>query len=148
MHERLRESVEVLLQFDATYSRHVAPLHDAVLALGFNRTELRVFFDLGASRGGSTASWLGRGIALEKSHLSHILRSFRDHGHTREIREDHDHRLKRIELTDAGRRLFLGVDRRTRDEAYALLSCYDEQDRLYIARSMRALGLILEHRRR
>jgi DNA-binding MarR family transcriptional regulator len=148
MDEVSRERAEALLQFDGVYARHVAPLHDALLDFGFNNVELRVFLDLGAWRHGSAASWLGRSVSVEKSYLSHILRSFRDHGLITACRVDHDRRIKRIELTESGRRLFRDLDRCAKNEAHALLSRYEKQDQIYMVRVMRALGMVLQYRRR
>ena len=140
------DRVAAIRRFNRFYTRRIGLLNDALLGSEFSLAEMRVLWEL-AHDEHATASWLREQLGMDAAYLSRILRSFRERGLLRTAPADHDARIRRLQLTEKGRRAFAPLDRRSGEEVRATIAALSggNQDRLVHA--MRAIESLLEDKR-
>src|SRR5262245_40575931 len=126
--------VAAMRRFTRFYTRQIGVLHEHLLDTPFSLTESRVLYEL-ANRDAPTASQLAKDLGLDAGYLSRILRGFDERGFLTRTPSDTDARQHHLRLTEAGRRAFAPLDRRSHDEVSAMLGRLTggEQSRLIAA---------------
>src|SRR6185312_4291684 len=113
-----------LRAFNRFYTKRIGVLRQGLLGSPLSLTETRVLYEL-SSRKGSIASELARDLELDPGYLSRILAAFKRKRWIAAVAEQADKRRRKIALTKAGEAAFAPLDRRSQDEAAALVSALD-----------------------
>lgn len=112
--------IKAVRRFNRFYTQRIGVL-DPYLGSEFSLTEVRVLYEL-AHRQQSTATELGRDLALDAGYLSRILHRFESQGWIARTPSPADARQSLLELTEAGYQAFAPLQQRSRDDAAALLA--------------------------
>jgi DNA-binding MarR family transcriptional regulator/GNAT superfamily N-acetyltransferase len=112
--------VKAVRGFNRFYTQRIGVL-DPYLGSELSLTEVRVLYEL-AHRDQPTASDLGRDLALDAGYLSRILRRFEGRGWLARSPSPADARQSLLRLTEAGHKAFAPLQKKSRDEAAALLA--------------------------
>jgi DNA-binding MarR family transcriptional regulator/GNAT superfamily N-acetyltransferase len=112
--------IKILRGFNRFYTQRIGIL-DPYLDSALSLTEVRVLYEL-AHRNQSTATELGRELALDAGYLSRILRRFESRGWLVRTASPIDARQSLLELTQSGHTAFSPLQQKSRDEAAALLA--------------------------
>lgn len=134
--DTLDQRAEALRAFTRFYTRRVGVLGDKLLSSRFSLTESRVLWELAhASVSGLTATALARELQLDTGYLSRLLASLRERGLVKAQRSPLDARQSLLSLTAAGRRAFAPLERRSQQQASALLDALPapQQQQLVLA---------------
>lgn len=134
--ETLGQRAEALRSFTRFYTRRIGVLGDRLLSSRFSLTESRVLWELAhAGASGLTATTLARELQLDAGYLSRLLASLRERGLVKAQRAPHDARQSLLTLTAAGRRAFAPLERRSQQQASALLDALPQpqQQQLVLA---------------
>jgi DNA-binding MarR family transcriptional regulator/N-acetylglutamate synthase-like GNAT family acetyltransferase len=133
---------EIVRSFNRFYTKRIHVLQEGILDSPLSLTEARVLFEL-AHRESPTATDLLTELGLDPGYLSRILDAFVRQGYlTKE--PGHDRRQRRLSLTRAGRRAFESLDRKSHQEAAAMLAKLSESDQSQLIASMKSIESILE----
>lgn len=116
-----RLQVETLRSFNRLYTRRIGVLNRRLLDSPFSLTEARVLYEL-AHGTNSTATQIGALLELDAGYLSRILRGFGKQHLLSRKRSALDSREFSLALTALGRRAFRELDRRSQQQASAMLS--------------------------
>ncbi|MFY9510570.1 MAG: helix-turn-helix domain-containing GNAT family N-acetyltransferase [Rubrivivax sp.] len=121
-------AVDTLRAFNRFYTRRIGVLHERLLDSRFSLGESRLLYELAQGPGRSAAA-LGRDLALDAGYLSRLLAGLRERGFVKTQPAPQDKRQALLSLTAAGRRAFAPLDKRSREQAAALLSPLAEPQR-------------------
>lgn len=124
-----REQVAALRSFNRLYTQRIGVLNRRLLGSPFSLAEARVLYEV-AQHGSCTATDIGRMLELDAGYLSRIVRGFLDRGLLVRRRSKSDARQFALSLTAAGRAAFRGLDRRSQQQASAMLSALPRTSRL------------------
>lgn len=132
------QRAEALRSFTRFYTRRIGVLGDKLLSSRFSLTESRVLWELahaGASTSGLTVTVLARELQLDTGYLSRLLAGLRERGLVKAQRAPQDARQSLLSLTAAGRRAFAPLERRSQQQASALLDALPapQQQQLVLA---------------
>lgn len=122
------EQVEALRSFNRLYTQHIGVLNRRLLDTPFSLAEARVLFEL-AQRTSATASQIGKLLDLDPGYLSRMLRGFVKQRLVVRKRSSTDSREFILALTPAGRAAFRQLDRRSQQQASAMLSALPDASR-------------------
>ncbi len=127
-----------LRAFNRFYTRKIGVPGDTLLSTRFSLTESRLLWELAQAPKGSpglTATALVRNLQLDAGYLSRLLASLRERGLVKARRAAHDGRQTLLSLTAAGARAFASLDKRSQEQASALLAALPEaqQQQLMLA---------------
>jgi DNA-binding MarR family transcriptional regulator/N-acetylglutamate synthase-like GNAT family acetyltransferase len=130
----LEDRVAAIRRFSRFYTRKIGVLHEGLLGSPLSLTEGRVVWEL-AQRERATASELAAELGLDTGYLSRILGGFKKRGLIDRRPSEHDGRQIVIILTEAGRALYVSIDKRSRDAVVAMLGELNraDQERLVAA---------------
>jgi len=134
--------IAAVRHFNRFYTRRIGVLSEGLLASPFSLAEVRVLYEL-AHHPGLTARDLARELLLDGGYLSRILQRFVKRGLVRRDTAANDARQRPLALTAAGRRTFAPLDRRSQQEASALLLPLAETDQARIVGAMQAIERLL-----
>ena len=112
--------VKAVRGFNRFYTQRLGVL-DPYLGSEFSLTEVRVLYELAHNKD-SSASELGRALALDAGYLSRILRRFQNQGWLAREPSPADARQSLLRLTEAGYAAFAPLQQKSRDEAAELLA--------------------------
>jgi DNA-binding MarR family transcriptional regulator/GNAT superfamily N-acetyltransferase len=115
------ERIATVRAFNRFYTRRIGVLHERLLDTPFTLAESRLLWEL-AHHEGVTAATLAKELALDPGYLSRLLRGLKERGLVRSRRAADDKRRHLLHLSAAGRRAFGPLDRRSQQQADALLS--------------------------
>jgi DNA-binding MarR family transcriptional regulator/GNAT superfamily N-acetyltransferase len=133
---------ESVRSFNRFYTKRIHLLQEGILDSPLSLTEARVLFEL-AHRDHPTAKELGAQLDLDQGYLSRILNAFVRRGHlTRSPASDR--RRRHLTLTRSGRRFFESIDRKSHQEAAAMLAKLSESDQAQLIAAMKSIENILE----
>ncbi|MBR0641973.1 bifunctional helix-turn-helix transcriptional regulator/GNAT family N-acetyltransferase [Plastoroseomonas hellenica] len=132
--------------FNRFYTREIGLLEAHLPAGDFTLAEARVLYEL-AQGDGRTAAEIGRGLRMDRAHLSRILARFRARGLLRSrVSPDHGKHLL-LALTEAGRAAFAALDHGTRTQVEAILAPLDSEGRERLVAAMQAIRAVLDRDR-
>jgi DNA-binding MarR family transcriptional regulator/GNAT superfamily N-acetyltransferase len=138
----LAHRVAAVRRFNRFYTRTIGVLQEGLLQSTFSLAEARVLYEL-AQGARTTATTLGRDLALDAGYLSRILQRFERDGLISRSPSDLDRRQSLLALTEAGRDAFAPLDARSRDEVSALLGPLPERAQIALVEAMsRIEGLL------
>jgi DNA-binding MarR family transcriptional regulator/GNAT superfamily N-acetyltransferase len=107
-------------RFSRFWTREIGLLDEGLLDTSHSLTEARVIYELGQVAE-TTATALAQVLALDAGHLSRVLAALGASGIVARRRSPDDGRRQMLSLTAAGRAAFRELDRRSAEQATALL---------------------------
>jgi DNA-binding MarR family transcriptional regulator/GNAT superfamily N-acetyltransferase len=130
----LQDRVAAVRRFNRFYTQHLGVLRSGWLGSRFSLTEARVLYEI-RQRDRATATGIGRDLGLDAGYLSRILRRFEKDDLIRKDVSPDDGRQSFLSITARGRKAFDPLERRTEQQAGAVLERLPapEQDRLVAA---------------
>lgn len=112
--------IEAVRRFNRLYTRRIGVLQPGYLGSAFPLPQARLLYELG-QRGECTASELGADLDLDLGYLSRLLQGLRRQGLVQGEASKQDARRVHLALTAKGRRAYLSLDARSREEVGGLL---------------------------
>jgi len=145
--DELNRHAQALRAFNRFYTRRIGVLGDRLLNSRFSLTETRVLWELDYEPG-LTASALVQRLQLDAGYLSRLLAGLRERGLVKAQRAPQDGRQVLLSLSAAGRRAFAPLERRSQQQAAALLGALPgPQRRELLGAARRMQSLLDEHPR-
>lgn len=141
MHDLQSEAAD-LRAFNRFYTKRIGVLRDGLLGSPLSLTETRVLYEL-AARKGVVAAELARDLELDPGYLSRVLAAFKRKRWIAAVADKSDKRRRTIALTRAGLAAFEPLDRRSQDEAAALLSSLDASAQRKLRDAQRTIRQLL-----
>ena len=139
--------VDAVRGFNRFYTKQIGVVKPSMVGSPYTLPEARVLYALGRD-GQSTATAIGRELALDLGYLSRLLQSLRRRGLVQAKRAAHDARHQHLTLTDKGRKAFTLIDSRSRDEMAAMLAPLKQQQRGKLVSAMRTVESLLNGERK
>lgn len=112
--------IAALRRFNRLYTRRLGVLEAQLLGSPYSLTEARVLYEI-ADREHPLAKEIAAALGLDAGYLSRILQNFEQGGLISRKPSPDDRRQQRLALTAKGRRVFAALDRRSSDQAAAML---------------------------
>ena len=141
------ERAAALREFNRFYTRRIGVLQERLLDSPFSLAESRLLWEL-AHAPDSTAAALARRLDLDPGYLSRLLHRLKGRSLVKARRSPDDARQTRLALSAAGQRALAPLERRSQDEAAALLASLDEaQQQELMAATARIQALLGANRR-
>lgn len=134
--------VDAVRGFNRFYTRRIGVLRPGMVGSPYSLPEARVLYALGRD-GQSTATAIGRELALDLGYLSRLLQSLRRRGLLQAKRAAHDARQQHLTLTEKGRKAFTMIDSRSRDEMGAMLAPLKSGERGRLVSAMQTVESLL-----
>ena len=134
--------ISAVRHFNRFYTQKIGVLGGAHLRSPFSLTEARVLYEL-AHRDRPTATELARDLGLDPGYLSRILRGFVRRRLVRRERSTEDGRRSLLALTEAGRKAFQPLDKRSRGAIAKLLGRLAPAHQRRLVEAMRDIETLL-----
>ena len=134
--------VEAVRGFNRFYTRQIGVLKPGMVGSPYTLPEARVIYALGRD-GQSTATAIGRELALDLGYLSRLLQSLRRRGLVQAKRAAHDARQQHLTLSEKGRKAFTLIDSRSRDEMAQMLAPLESEQRGKLVSAMQTVESLL-----
>jgi DNA-binding MarR family transcriptional regulator/N-acetylglutamate synthase-like GNAT family acetyltransferase len=130
----IERRVEAVRRFARFYTRRIGVLQDRFLQSPFSLAEARVLYELTQSEA-TTATAIASKLGLDAGYLSRMLRGFAQRGLIARTVAPDDRRRTLLSLTARGRKAFAPLEKRSHDEAAAMLRklAAADQDRVVAA---------------
>lgn len=135
------EAVAAVRAFTRFYTRFVGALDAHYMDSDLSLAEARLLYEI-ANRDAPLAAELQAELGLDAGYVSRILRRFQAEGWIVRGRSD-DARRRPISLTEAGRRLFAGIDARARAQIAGRLDALADGDRNALVEALGAARTLL-----
>lgn len=136
--------VDEVRAFNRFYTREIGLLDKHLPESDLSLPEARVLYELANAEGdGRTAADIGRGLRMDKAHLSRIVARFRQRDLVRRRACPQHGKHVLLSLSEAGRRTFVEMEAGTRAHMDALLSPLDQEGRKRLAAAMNDIRLAL-----
>ncbi|MDQ0466798.1 DNA-binding MarR family transcriptional regulator/ribosomal protein S18 acetylase RimI-like enzyme [Caulobacter ginsengisoli] len=113
MSAAVQDSVAAVRRFTRFYTRAVGVLDRDYLHSSYTVAEGRVLFEIAQNQAGTTAKAVGEITGIDAGYLSRIVGRFERDGVVRRERSTADGRSQLLRLTEHGRQVFAGFDRRS-----------------------------------
>ena len=140
---RLDRSIAVIRGFNRFYTQRIGVLSEGLLDSPYPLTEVRVLYEI-ANREEVLATELVAALGLDPGYLSRILRRFAQRGWLNKKHSESDARKAYLSLTAKGRRMFAGLDRRSRSQLRALLAPLSPSDQQRLLGSLEQAQTLLQ----
>ena len=141
MSEAIAGEIDAVRRFSRFYTRTIGVLQEGFLGSTLSLTEGRVLYELG--QGECVAAGLAQTLDIDPGYLSRILRAFELQGVVRRRASRIDGRQSLVALTAKGRKLFHGLDERSREEIEALIAPLAPPARRRLVASMQAIEKVI-----
>lgn len=141
------DRVAALRAFNRFYTRRIGALEEGLLDSPFSLAEVRVLYELAhraPGKPGLTARELAADLSLDAGYLSRILQRFVRAGLVARARAADDARVHPLALTAKGRAAFTPLDRRSQQEAAALLAVLQDAQQARLTSAMHAIEGLLD----
>jgi len=135
--------VDAVRRFNRFYTRRIGVLQPQFLGGPYSLPEARVLYELG-QRGESTASELGTDLDLDLGYLSRLLQGLKRQGLVYGERSKEDGRQTRLSLTARGRKAYLQLDSRSRDEVGGMLAKLAAAQQARLVAALQTVESVLE----
>lgn len=122
----LDRRIAAIRGFNRFYTARIGVLQDGLLDSPFSLPEARLLYELG-HRASTTATTLGRALALDPGYLSRLLQGLEKRGLVRRAPALEDRRQNLLSLTAAGRQALQPLENRAQDEIATLLKPLSER---------------------
>jgi DNA-binding MarR family transcriptional regulator/ribosomal protein S18 acetylase RimI-like enzyme len=139
------ERVAAIRAFNRFYTRRAGVLGDRLLRSPFSLTEMRVLYEL-AHRTPLTATDLCADLGIDAGYLSRILRKFTSKGLVGRTSSTADRRRSVLRLTARGRRAFVPLEARARQDVAAMIGTLSGADQRALVASMETIQRLLGDR--
>ncbi len=136
------QRVGAVRQFSRFYTRRIGLLQDRFLESKFSLSQGRVLYEL-AHHPGCTATDIATALAVDHGYLSRILRDFEANGLITRIRAKQDGRQMVLSLTAKGRLAFGALDKRSQDDAGAMLANLSESEQARVVAAMETIETLI-----
>ena len=135
--------VDAVRRFNRFYTRRIGALQPQFLGGPYSLPEARVLYELG-QRGECTASELRTELDLDPGYLSRLLQGLKRHGLVCGERSKADARQTRLSLTGKGRKAYLQLDSRSRDEVGGMLAKLAAAEQARLVAALQTVESVLE----
>src|SRR5688572_23691015 len=135
--------VDAVRRFNRFYTRRIGVLQPQFLGGPYSLPEARVLYELG-HRGECTASELGTDLDLDLGYLSRLLQGLKRQGLVSGERSKEDGRQTRLSLTGKGRKAYLQLDSRSRDEVGGMLAKLAAPEQARLLAALQTVESVLE----
>ncbi|MBV6306095.1 bifunctional helix-turn-helix transcriptional regulator/GNAT family N-acetyltransferase [Candidimonas humi] len=135
------EQLQQVRRFNRTVTRRVGALDHDYLGSGRPLAEARLLFEIGAQ--GATVRELRARFGLDSGYVSRLLHKLERQGLLATRPDPGDGRVRRVGLTPAGRKEWRRLDRRSKDQAAALLSTLGASQRTRLLAAMAEVERLL-----
>jgi DNA-binding MarR family transcriptional regulator/GNAT superfamily N-acetyltransferase len=129
-------------RFNRLYTKIIGLLEPGLCGSRFSLTEGRLLYEL-AARGETTASDIGRDLALDAGYLSRLLQGFEREGLIERHQAANDRRKSVLSLTESGRQAFAPVDQGSQRAVEALIGRLPEPAQETLVASMGQIETLL-----
>lgn len=138
----LAEDVKKLRKFSRTYTKIIGTLEEGLLSTRYTLAQARVLYEL-ATRDEPQANEIADELGMDPGYLSRILARFRTSGLLKRTVSKQDGRVANMALTRAGKQAFAMLNRRSEQQASAILKDLLPSDRARVIQSMEAIEGLL-----
>lgn len=137
--------VDAIRRFNRFYTRRIGVLETRYLGSPFPLPQARVLYELG-QRGEATASELGAELDLDLGYLSRLVQSLRRQGLLQGEPSKEDARRVRLSLSAKGRKVYLQLDARSRQEVAGMLDPLPAPQQQRLVGALQAVEAVLERK--
>ena len=137
--------VDTVRRFNRFYTRRIGVLEARYLGSPFPLPQARVLYELG-QRGVATASELGAELDLDLGYLSRLVQSLRRQGLLQGEPSKEDARRVRLSLSAKGRKVYLQLDARSRQEVAGMLDQLPPPQQQRLVGALQAVEAVLERK--
>jgi DNA-binding MarR family transcriptional regulator/N-acetylglutamate synthase-like GNAT family acetyltransferase len=142
--------IAALRRFNRFYTQRIGVLQEGLLDSPFSLAQVRVLYELAhpesANGDGPTASELSARLGVDEGYLSRIVHGFESRGMLHRRPSAADARRQLLALTRRGRAALAPLDRRSHDQAGALLDALAGADQRRLVAAAAAIEGLLEGR--
>jgi DNA-binding MarR family transcriptional regulator/GNAT superfamily N-acetyltransferase len=135
------EQLQQVRRFNRTVTRRIGVLDHDYLGSGHPLGEARLLFEIGAQ--GATVRDLRARFDLDSGYFSRLLRKLERQGLIATRPDPSDGRVRRVRLTEAGRKEWNMLDRRSKKQAAALLATLGDAQRARLLAAMAEVERLL-----
>jgi DNA-binding MarR family transcriptional regulator/N-acetylglutamate synthase-like GNAT family acetyltransferase len=139
----LQGRIQSIRRFNRFYTKQIGLLNRGLLETKYPLIHARIIFEL-AQQKETTAGRLIREMSIDPGYLSRVLKALERAGLVRAARSRADSRRRMLKLSAAGRKAFSVLNRRSSDQAKALLQACAEADQQRLVDCMRTIEHILD----
>ena len=136
------ERVSAIRRFNRFYTRQIGVLRKGYLDSPFSLAEARVLYEL-FTQPSLTASDIAASLDLDAGYLSRVLAAFEKRGLISRTASKQDGRQSHIKLTARGSRAFAPLDKRSQNDAAAMLESLDGGDQSRLVGAMSSIETLL-----
>jgi len=137
--------IDTVRRFNRFYTRRIGVLETRYLGSPFPLPQARVLYELG-QRGVATASELGAELDLDLGYLSRLVQSLRRQGLLQGEPSKEDARRVRLSLSAKGRKVYLQLDARSRQEVAGMLDQLPAPQQQRLVGALQAVEAVLERK--
>src|SRR5688572_26067705 len=137
--------IDTVRRFNRFYTRRIGVLEARYLGSPFPLPQARVLYELG-QRGVATASELGAELDLDLGYLSRLVQSLRRQGLLQGEPSKEDARRVRLSLSAKGRKVYLQLDARSRQEVAGMLDQLPPPQQQRLVGALQAVEAVLERK--
>jgi DNA-binding MarR family transcriptional regulator/GNAT superfamily N-acetyltransferase len=137
--------IDTVRRFNRFYTRRIGVLEARYLGSPFPLPQARVLYELG-QRGVATASELGAELDLDLGYLSRLVQSLRRQGLLQGEPSKEDARRVRLSLSAKGRKVYLQLDARSRQEVAGMLDQLPAPQQQRLVGALQAVEAVLERK--
>jgi DNA-binding MarR family transcriptional regulator/N-acetylglutamate synthase-like GNAT family acetyltransferase len=139
--------IAALRRFNRFWTQRIGVLQEGLLDSPFSLMQVRVLYELAhpesAAAGAPTATELSARLGVDEGYLSRIVHGFESKGMLRRRPSAADARRQLLTLTPRGRAAFAPLDRRSHDQAGALLDTLAPGEQRRLAEAAAAIERLL-----
>lgn len=137
--------IDAVRHFNRFFTRRIGALEARYLGSPFPLPQARVLYELG-QRGEATASELGAELDLDLGYLSRLVQSLRRQGLLQGEPSKEDARRVRLSLSAKGRKVYLQLDARSRQEVAGMLDQLPAPQQQRLVGALQAVEAVLERK--
>lgn len=137
------DRIAAIREFSRFYTRQIGLLNEHLYDSPFSLTEVRVLYEL-AHRDSTTATELGRELAIDAGYLSRILRRFEKQGWITKAPAARDARQLLLAITSEGRKAFAPLNAASERQVGALLERVPSGEQQRLVAGMRTVQSVLQ----
>jgi DNA-binding MarR family transcriptional regulator/GNAT superfamily N-acetyltransferase len=138
----IQHRIGVVRRFNRFYTRQIGVLRKTYLDSPYSLGEMRVLYEI-AHAGARTASDIARALDLDAGYLSRVLRKFEKLGLITRKRAAEDARQSRLALTARGAKTFAPFERRSQQQAGAMLGKLKPAQQARLVAAMDSIATLL-----